>query len=68
MAKLSNSMLLGQIPLVQGVREGGDKGSPIILQKDNPTADAFRKVAENTIRQVAVRNEVLGPTKIVKMQ
>jgi ATP-binding protein involved in chromosome partitioning len=68
MAKLSNSMLLGQIPLVQGVREGGDKGSPIILQKNNPTADAFRKVAENTIRQVAVRNEVLGPTKIVKMQ
>ncbi|MCH2083233.1 MAG: Mrp/NBP35 family ATP-binding protein [Saprospiraceae bacterium] len=67
-AKLSNSMLLGQIPLVQGVREGGDKGSPIILQKDHSTAAAFRKVAENTIRQVAVRHEVLGPTKVVKMQ
>ncbi len=68
MAKLSNSMLLGQIPIVQSVREGGDSGRPIILNESDPTSKAFEKVAENTIRQIAVRNEVLGPTKIVKME
>ncbi len=67
LAKVSDSMLLGQVPIVQGVREGGDQGQPIVLQEDNPAAKAFRKVAENTLRQVAVRNEMLAPTQIVKV-
>ena len=68
MAKLSKSVLLGQIPLVQGIREAGDNGKPVLLQENHPTRDYFVKVAENTLRQVAIRNEMLGPTKMVEVK
>jgi ATP-binding protein involved in chromosome partitioning len=64
----SNSVLLGQIPLVQGIREGGDDGHPAVLLEGSPTADAFLEVARNTLRQVAVRNELLAPTQVVRME
>lgn len=41
--------LLGQIPIVQSIREGGDKGSPIALNKDSITGMAFAKLAQNVI-------------------
>lgn len=65
LAQMSNSMLLGQVPIVQGVREGGDNGKPIVTNEQSIVKQAFMKIAENTIRQVAVRNEMLEPTKIV---
>ena len=68
LAKLSKSMLLGQVPIVQGIRESGDAGKPIVLQEDAIPAKAFAEVAKNTLRQVAVRNEMMDPTQIVKMQ
>ena len=69
LTKLSESMLLGQVPLVQAVREGGDTGQPIMLQPgDNPAKAALRKVAENTVRQVALRHEALPPTDILRVQ
>jgi len=67
LAKLSESVLLGQVPLVQGIREGGDEGKPIVLQEGHPAAAPFEKIAKNTARQVAVRHETLEPTRIVKM-
>ncbi|MGN0227383.1 MAG: Mrp/NBP35 family ATP-binding protein [Paludibacteraceae bacterium] len=36
--------LLGQIPLVQSIREGGDNGTPIALQAGHPAATAFEKI------------------------
>ena len=60
-------MLLGQVPLVQAVREGGDAGQPIVLQDANPAAEALLRVAKNTIQQVALRHEVLAPTQRVRM-
>ncbi len=69
MAKKSKSMLLGQIPIVQGVREAGDAGKPIILKDENSIASqAFMNVAKNTIRQIAIRNELIPPTQQVTMQ
>lgn len=65
LAKMSESMLLGQVPIVQGIRESGDEGQPIVLRPDNISTKAFLKVAENTLRQVAIRNEMRGPTQIV---
>lgn len=38
--------LLGEIPLVQSIREGGDAGMPVAMREDNVTAEAFRQVAE----------------------
>ena len=47
---------LGQIPLVQSIREGGDKGSPAILSNDAVTREAFSAFATETIRAIAVAN------------
>jgi len=69
LAQLSESILLGQVPIVQGIRESGDAGRPAILgQEDGPTAEALMNVARNTARQIAVRNEMLEPTRIVNVQ
>ncbi len=68
MAKLSESMLLGQIPIVQGIRESGDSGEPAINRSNEQLVSAFMQVAQNTARQVAIRNEMMAPTQIVKMQ
>jgi ATP-binding protein involved in chromosome partitioning len=50
-----NVPFLGQIPLVQAIRESGDSGLPAAL-KEGPTADAFKALAESMARQVAIRN------------
>lgn len=47
--------LLGQIPLVQGVRESGDSGLPAVL-KEGPSRTAFTALAESLARQIAIRN------------
>jgi ATP-binding protein involved in chromosome partitioning len=67
LALAANTALLGQVPLVQGIREGGDSGQPAVAGGDGVVADAFIRVAQNTLRQVAIRNETIAPTKIVKM-
>ena len=38
--------LLGQIPLVQSIREAGDDGAPIAMQTGHPAADIFAAIAE----------------------
>jgi ATP-binding protein involved in chromosome partitioning len=63
----SHSVLLGQVPLVQSIREGGDEGKPAVLQTGTPVSDAFMTVAKNTLRQIGVRNEIMAPTQIVKL-
>ena len=47
---------LGQIPLVQSIREGGDKGRPAMLGGDAQTQEAFSAFAAETIRAIAVAN------------
>ncbi len=68
LAKKSESMLLGQIPIVQAVREGGDSGNPIVLTEGHLAGEALLQVAKNTIQQIALRNEMLPKTEQVKMQ
>jgi ATP-binding protein involved in chromosome partitioning len=46
---------LGQIPLVQSIRESGDSGLPAVL-KEGPTSEAFINLAETLARQIAIRN------------
>ncbi len=50
----SNSVLLGQIPLIQSIREGGDEGHPAVLQNDPVVSEPFLNVAKNVLRQIAV--------------
>jgi ATP-binding protein involved in chromosome partitioning len=47
---------LGQIPIVQSIREGGDKGMPAMLGEDIVTKQAFLSFASDAIRAVAVAN------------
>jgi ATP-binding protein involved in chromosome partitioning len=48
--------LLGQIPLVQSIREAGDVGHPAGLQTNTPVAKAFLELAKNVAQQVAIKN------------
>ncbi|MFL5742770.1 MAG: Mrp/NBP35 family ATP-binding protein [Flavisolibacter sp.] len=47
---------LGQIPLVQSIREGGDIGVPIIMSDDEVTKKAFYEFAGNVARSASMRN------------
>ncbi len=67
LAKESRSVLLGQIPIVQSIREGGDTGKPAVLNEEGVVSEALMDVAKNTLRQIAVRNEMIQPTQVVKM-
>jgi ATP-binding protein involved in chromosome partitioning len=68
LAKMSNTMLLGQIPLVQSIREGGDAGLPAMLGNEIQTKEAFLNVAKNVARQIAIRNEWIEPTEKVQVK
>tara|TARA_Y100000589_G_scaffold312141_1_gene332191 strand:- start:31289 stop:32416 length:1128 start_codon:yes stop_codon:yes gene_type:complete len=70
MKSLSEKMqipLLGEIPLVQSIREGGDVGRPVVLQEDTPQAKAFKQAALNLVEKVNERNEKYAPTNIVQI-
>lgn len=58
---------LGQIPLVQSIREGGDEGIPALVGKEAATRKAFMDVAGNVARSVAMRNANIAPSKIVEI-
>ena len=62
-----NIPLLGEIPLVQSIREAGDAGRPAVLQESTPQARAFLDFADNVVKAVEVRNEKLDPTKKVEI-
>jgi ATP-binding protein involved in chromosome partitioning len=56
MAEQFNANLLGQIPLVAGIREGGDKGMPAVLDDLNPAKALFLEVATKVAQQIAIQN------------
>jgi len=47
---------LGQIPLVQSIREGGDEGVPVMMGDDAITKKAFEEFAAHVVRSVSMRN------------
>lgn len=59
--------LLGQIPIVQSIREGGDNGEPAALG-NGILAKAFDLLANNLISQVEKRNQLLPPTQKVDVK
>ncbi|NBT87903.1 MAG: MRP family ATP-binding protein [Flavobacteriaceae bacterium] len=58
---------LGEIPLVQSIRESGDVGRPAALQSGTPTAEAFVSMTREVVQQTVRRNEDLPPTEAVKI-
>lgn len=59
--------LLGQIPIVQSIREGGDDGQPVALHSDSITGIAFSELADNLVQAVEKRNRELPKTGIVEI-
>lgn len=58
---------LGDIPLVQSVREAGDVGRPAALQTATPIEEAFENLTKNVVQEVVKRNDDLPPTEAIKI-
>lgn len=58
---------LGEVPLVQSIREGGDSGIPAVLDDVNPSREIFLSLARSVARNVSMRNANVAPTKVVEM-
>ncbi|MBS2210374.1 Mrp/NBP35 family ATP-binding protein [Carboxylicivirga mesophila] len=70
-SRLANKMgipLLGQIPLVQSIREGGDAGEPAALNESSMTGLAFADLAQKVVERVELRNKTMPETKVVEMK
>ena len=58
---------LGEIPLVQSIREAGDVGRPAALQTATPLEEAFENITRNMVQEVVNRNKNLPPTEAIKI-
>lgn len=58
---------LGEVPLVQSVREAGDYGRPAAMQDNSIVATVFESITRNVVQQVVHRNEALPPTEAIKI-
>jgi ATP-binding protein involved in chromosome partitioning len=59
--------LLGEIPLVQSVREAGDVGRPAALQDYTPVSEAFESLTKEVVSELVKRNESLPPTEAIRI-
>lgn len=58
---------LGELPLVQSIREAGDVGRPAALQTGTALEKAFEKLTQNVVQEVVRRNDDLPPTEAIKI-
>lgn len=58
---------LGELPLVQSIREAGDIGRPAALQVASPLELAFEKITQNVVQETVNRNQSLPPTEAIKI-
>lgn len=58
---------LGEVPLVQSIREAGDNGRPAALQQDTAVEEAYIEITKQVVQQTVDRNENLPATEAVKI-
>ncbi|MEO0060117.1 MAG: hypothetical protein RLZZ312_1764 [Bacteroidota bacterium] len=58
---------LGEVPIVQSIREAGDYGRPAALQTDSIIAKVFEKITRNVVQETINRNESLPETEAIKI-
>lgn len=68
LAEQENVPLLGQVPIVQSIREGGDSGKPVALDNKSITGKAFEEIAKNVTKAVDERNKNMEPTQRVEIK
>ncbi|MDP5062863.1 P-loop NTPase [Maribacter spongiicola] len=62
-----NVPFLGEMPLVQSIREAGDAGRPAALQTSTPVEKAFEELTKKIVSEVVARNKTLPPTEAIKI-
>lgn len=67
LAEDMNIPFLGEIPLVQSIRESGDIGHPAALQVGTSLETAFNNITKEVVQQTVNRNKSLPPTEAVKI-
>src|SRR5690606_23331651 len=58
---------LGEIPLIQSIREASDVGRPAALQDRTPVSEIYEKITQNMVESLVERNESLPPTEAVRI-
>lgn len=58
---------LGEVPLVQSIREAGDFGRPAALQTGSSIEGAFEEITRNVVQELVSRNKSLPPTEAIKI-
>lgn len=59
--------LLGQLPIVQKIREGGDEGRPVTMDDHELVTIAFMDIAEKLAQKIAIRNATMPATEPVEI-
>ncbi|WP_392436761.1 Mrp/NBP35 family ATP-binding protein [Cruoricaptor ignavus] len=59
--------VLGEIPLIQSIREAGDFGRPAALQENSKIAEVYKNTARKMVESLVERNKNLPPTEAVKI-
>ena len=54
---------LGELPLIQSIREGGDSGMPAVLDGGSPAREAFLALGAALVRNISIRN-AKSPTNV----
>ena len=62
-----NVPLLGEVPLIQSVREAGDVGRPAALQNATAAEKEFESLTRNMVQELVKRNKDLPPTEAIKI-
>nr|WP_294773587.1 Mrp/NBP35 family ATP-binding protein [uncultured Flavobacterium sp.] len=62
-----NVPFLGEVPLVQSIREAGDYGRPAALQTASVIENVFEEITRNVVQETVNRNESLPPTEAIKI-
>ncbi len=62
-----NTKFLGEIPLVQSIREAGDVGHPVALQENTSLEKAFNDITKEMVSELLKRNANLPPTEVVRI-
>ena len=62
-----NVPFLGEVPLVQSIREAGDYGRPAALQTSSVIEKVFEEITRNIVQETVNRNHSLPPTEAIKI-
>ena len=62
-----NVSFLGEVPLVQSIREAGDVGRPAAMQTASPIEASFEEITRNVVQELVGRNKSLPPTEAIKI-